>query len=361
MRPMTDEQLMQRALELAARGRFSTSPNPMVGCVIARSGEITGEGFHRRAGEPHAEIEALRNCTSDPRGATAYVTLEPCAHHGRTPPCADALIEAGVRRVVVAVRDPFDQVDGRGIARLEAAGIEVETGLMEEAARRQNERFFYNCAAKLPFLLLKAGMTLDGKLATVGRRSRWITGEASRLRSLELREEYDAILVGSGTVRDDDPQLSRRLQLSGSVIPWTRAILDAEGNLPPRRLLEDGATTLLYTTRPEHYRPSTGLELIAAEATDGAVDVRTILDDLFARGIRSVIAEGGSLLHSHLIAGRLWQKMILFVAPMIVGGAAAPSIFSGDGVVELTDAHRLRFDAVERLDGDLMITAYPPE
>jgi diaminohydroxyphosphoribosylaminopyrimidine deaminase / 5-amino-6-(5-phosphoribosylamino)uracil reductase len=361
MRPMTDEQLMQRALELAERGRFSTSPNPMVGCVIAREGEIIGEGFHRRAGEPHAEIEALGNSASDSRGATAYVTLEPCAHHGRTPPCAEALIESGVSRVVVAVRDPFDQVDGRGIARLEAAGIAVETGLLETAARRQNERFFFNCATRLPFLLLKAGMTLDGKLATVGRRSRWITGEASRRRSLELREEYDAILVGSGTVRYDDPALTRRLNLSGSIVPWTRVILDAEGDLPQRRMLEDGKTTLLYTTRPGHYRPSPGLEPIAANATDGVLDVRTILEDLFARGIRSVIAEGGSLLHSHLIAGRLWQKMILFVAPMIVGGGAAPAIFSGDGVVELTDAHRLRFDAVEPLGNDLMITAYPPE
>src|SRR5436305_241229 len=186
---MTDEALMRRALELAERGRYSVSPNPMVGCVIARTGEVLAEGWHRRAGEPHAEIEALRSC-DDPRGATMYVTLEPCAHHGRTPPCADAVVASGIKRVVVAMTDPHEVVDGRGIACLREADIEVETGVLEAEARRLNEKFVWAVTQKMPFVALKAGMTLDGKLATVMRESRWITSEAARERSLALREEF---------------------------------------------------------------------------------------------------------------------------------------------------------------------------
>jgi diaminohydroxyphosphoribosylaminopyrimidine deaminase/5-amino-6-(5-phosphoribosylamino)uracil reductase len=352
---MNDESFMARALELAARGRYSTSPNPMVGCVLVRDGVVIGEGWHQRAGEPHAEIEALRNC-ADPRGATMYVTLEPCSHHGRTPPCVDAVIAAGVARVIVAMRDPHDVVDGRGLEKLRAANVEVTTGVLEHEARRLNEKFVYSITQKLPYVLLKAGMTLDGKLATITRESQWITAEAAREQSLKLREEYDAILVGSGTIKADNPRLTRRLGIAGSIVPWTRVVLDGDGELPQHAQILGGDRTIVFTSAPDRYDRAPNLELVK---TEGRMDVERVLGELYARGIHSVIVEGGAVIHAEVIRRSLWQKMIVFVAPMIVGGAEAPSIFSGDAVSRLTDAYRFRFDRVEFVGSDLMITAYP--
>ncbi|HET7434516.1 MAG TPA: bifunctional diaminohydroxyphosphoribosylaminopyrimidine deaminase/5-amino-6-(5-phosphoribosylamino)uracil reductase RibD [Thermoanaerobaculia bacterium] len=353
---MTDSDFMQRALELAEEGRYSTSPNPMVGCVIVRDGNVIGEGFHRRAGEPHAEIEALR-AASDARGATMYVTLEPCSHHGRTGPCADAVIAAGIARVVIAMLDPNEVVNGGGVERLRAAGIEVTTGICEAAARRMNERFVYAITQKLPFVLLKAAMTLDAKLATVTRESQWITGDAARERSLMLREEYDAILVGSGTVTVDNPRLTRRMNRAGGITPWTRVVLDGDGNLPPHaQLLSDGGKTIVFTSAPERLTARDDVELVRVE---GRVDLERVLGELHARGIQSVIAEGGAVVHAELIRRSLWQKMMVFIAPLVVGGADAPSIFSGEPVSRLTDAYRFRFDRAEFVGPDLMITGYP--
>jgi len=331
---MNDEALMRRALELAERGRYSVSPNPMVGCVIARDGAVLAEGWHQRAGEPHAEIEALHRC-DDARGATVVVTLEPCAHHGRTGPCVDALIAAGVKRVVIAMRDPHD-VAGGGVEKLRDRGIEVTEGVLEEEARRLNEKFVHFVTHKKPFVIVKAAMTLDGKLATVERDSQWITSDAARERSLALREEADAIIVGGGTVRDDDPRLTRRLGWNTAVQPWLRVILDRDRAVPATaRVLTDGGKTL-------HIIDDVPLE--------------TMLANL---GVQSVIVEGGALVLAQFIEQRLWQKMIVFVAPMIVGGGSAPSIYAGDPVRKLTDAHRLRFDRIEMVGPDLMITAYP--
>ena len=330
-----NEEFMRRALFLAEQGRYSTSPNPMVGCVIVRDGAIVSEGWHKRAGEAHAEIEALRGV--DARGATMYVTLEPCAHHGKTPPCAEAVIASGLSKVVIAMRDPHDVVNGKGIEMLRAAGIEVVEGVCESEARRLNEKFLWAVTHQLPFVLLKAAMTLDGKLATVARESQWITSEAAREASLALREEYDAILVGGGTVRADNPRLTRRLGLAQT--PWTRVVLDADGHVAPHaQILTDGGTTIHYTER---------------------LDLSQVLSDLHARGIQSVMVEGGAVVHSEFIRRGLWQKMIVFVAPMIVGGGDAPSIFSGEAVARLTEAYRFRFDRAEFVGADLMLTAYP--
>lgn len=343
---------MQRALELAERGRFSVSPNPMVGCVLVRDGAVIAEGWHERAGEAHAEVNALRAC-GDARGATMYVTLEPCSHHGRTPPCADAVIAAGISRVVIAMTDPNELVNGGGIAALRAAGIDVVTGVLESEARRQNEKFAWAIAQKLPFVLVKAGMTLDGKLATVTRESQWITSEAARERSLALREEFDAILIGAGTVKADNPRLSRRLGLATT--PWTRIVLDGDGDVPPHaQLFTDGGRTIVFTSDPS--RLAGGAETIPI---DGRADLARVFGELYARGIRSVIVEGGSVVHSEVIRQGLWQKMVLFVAPMLIGGADAPSIFAGEAVSKLTEAHRFRFDRVELVGRDLMIVAYP--
>ncbi|MGH9459098.1 MAG: bifunctional diaminohydroxyphosphoribosylaminopyrimidine deaminase/5-amino-6-(5-phosphoribosylamino)uracil reductase RibD [Thermoanaerobaculia bacterium] len=357
---MTDERLMRRALELAETGRYTVSPNPMVGCVIARDGRVIGEGFHHHAGGPHAEVEALRACTESPANADVYLTLEPCAHFGRTPPCADALVDAKVGRVVAAIEDPQAEVAGRGFERLRERGIEVEVGLCAEEAERLNEKFLFAERAQRPFLLLKAGMTLDGKLATIARRSRWITSEASRERSLLLREEYDAILVGSGTIAADDPQLTRRLGRSEGRTPWTRIVVDAVGEVPAgARVLQDGDATVLFTASeglaPAHPR----VEIVRLPAAGGRIDLALVLTECWKRGIRSVIAEGGSLLHAEIVEKSLWQKMVLFVAPAFVGGGNAPSIFAGAAVRDLTEAHRFRFDRFERVGPDLMIVAYP--
>src|SRR5205823_11179927 len=227
---MTDEALMRHALELAERGRYSVSPNPMVGCVIARDGVVLAEGWHQRAGEAHAEIEALRRC-DDARAATAAVTLEPCAHQGRTPPCVDALIAAGIKRVVVAMRDPHAIATG-GLEKLSESGVDVTVGVLEDEARRLNEKFVHAVTQQRPFVILKAAMTLDGKLATVERDSQWITSDAARERSLALREEVDAIVVGGGTVRDDNPRLTRRLGWNTSIQPWLRVVLDRDRVVP---------------------------------------------------------------------------------------------------------------------------------
>ncbi len=329
---------MRRALELAEHGRYSVSPNPMVGGFLVRNSQIIGEGWHQRAGEPHAEVKALQSC-EDPRGATMYVNLEPCVHHGRTPPCTHVILSAGVTRVVIAASDPNDVVNGRGIADLRRAGLQVETGVLEREARTQNEKFLYSVTAKKPFVCLKAAMTLDGKLATVARDSHWITSEAARQKSLELREEYDGILVGGGTVSEDDPQLTRRLGWNNSITPWMRIVLDRDQCVPPSaRVLTDGGLTI-HLTRD--------------------VDLEGLLEDLFARGVTSLVVEGGSIIHSEFIRRRLWQKLIVFVAPMVVGGADAPSLFAGEPAQRLTDAYRFRFDRAELVGGDLMITCYP--
>jgi diaminohydroxyphosphoribosylaminopyrimidine deaminase / 5-amino-6-(5-phosphoribosylamino)uracil reductase len=353
-----DETYMRQALDLAERGRYTTAPNPMVGCVLVRDEVVIGTGWHHRAGEAHAEIEALRACP-DARGATAYVTLEPCSHHGRTPPCADALVKSGVARVVVAVADPHHLVDGRGLARLRETGVEVVVGVLETEARRQNERFLWSASQKLPFVLLKAGMTFDGKLATVSRESQWITSPESRETSLRLREEFDAVLVGSGTVAADNPRLTRRLGLAGATRPWTRVVLDGDGEVPLHaQLLVDGGRTILFTSRPDRYTKHDALEIVALTAR---ADLQDVLSNLYDRGIHSLIVEGGSLVHAEFIRLGLWQKMVAFIAPMIVGGANAPSIFSGEAISRLTDAYRFRFDRVELTGSDVMVTAYPVE
>jgi len=353
-----DETFMSRALELAELGRLGVSPNPMVGAVVVRDGTVIAEGFHERAGQPHAEILALAR-GGDVRGATIYVTLEPCTHQGRTGPCAPEIVQAGIRKVVVATEDPNPRVDGKGIQLLRERGVEVVTDVLAERARKVNEVFFHCQTTGRPFVTLKAGMTLDGKLATVTGESKWITSESSRESSLRLREEHDAILVGSGTVRQDNPHLTRRLGLNHSINPWVRVVLDGSREIPASsHVLCDGGKTLLFTSRADRYRPSPGLEIVTSRGEKERINLDRVLKALYEREIRSVLVEGGSALHSELIRADLWQKMILFVAPTFMGGPEAPSIFQGEGVARLTDARRFRFDAVDRIGPDLRITSY---
>src|SRR5574337_1466982 len=238
--------MMARALRLAERGLFTTQPNPRVGCVIARDGEILGEGWHQRAGEPHAEVFALRAASERVRGATTYVTLEPCSHHGRTPPCADALIEAGIARVVFASEDPNPNVAGAGIRRMREAGIVVEQGLMREAARELNRGFFSRFERGRPWLRVKLAMSLDGRTALANGESKWITGEAARADVQRWRAQSGAILTGAGTARSDDPRLTARLPDGEAFVPALRVVLDARLDaLPAQAHLLDGSTPTL--------------------------------------------------------------------------------------------------------------------
>lgn len=351
------DSLMRHAIELAWQGRWSTSPNPRVGCVIVRDGRILGEGWHRRAGDRHAEIVALEACSQSAAGATVYVNLEPCSHTGRTAPCADALINAGVARVVVATEDPNPIVAGEGIRRLREAGIDVIVGASASEAERLNESYLHAMRTGLPYVILKAGLTLDGKIATVARESQWITSEESRFRSLELREEADAILVGAGTITADDPQLTRRIGRNDSAQKWLRVVLDSPEGIPSSaRVLNDGNPTLLFTSR--HHPAASGDAVDVVELPgDDELDLRSVLAELHRRHVRSVIVEGGARVHASFLEQRLWQRMELFIAPMIVGGAEAPSMYPLRGIPQLGDAIPVRFDVVEHMGRDIHVIA----
>jgi diaminohydroxyphosphoribosylaminopyrimidine deaminase / 5-amino-6-(5-phosphoribosylamino)uracil reductase len=358
------ERFMRRALELAERGRGLTSPNPMVGAVVVTpGGEIAGEGFHVRAGEAHAEVEALGAAGARSRGATLYVTLEPCSHHGRTPPCVRAVVEAGVARVVAAVADPNPLVSGRGFAELRAAGIDVVTGVGAADAERQNRAFLTAMRERRPHVTLKAGMTLDGKIADLHGASRWITGERARLQAHRLRSEADAIVVGIGTVLRDDPELTVRLGQ-----PWPRE--------PLRVVLDTSARTpvgarLIRAGRPAHAVIAVGgeapqsrvRELSACGATvvscrtrDGKVDLGALLAELFAREVRGVLVEGGGEVHGAFLDAGLVDRVAMFAAPLLIGGRRATPVIAGAGR-ELKSAVRLSRFTVTALGDDLLVEA----
>lgn len=358
------ERFMRRAIELAERGRGLTSPNPMVGAVIVTAaGEVVGEGFHTRAGGPHAEVEALRAAGPRARGATLYVTLEPCCHHGRTPPCASAIVAAGVARVVAAVGDPNPLVSGRGFAELRRAGIEIVTGVAVADAERQNRPFLTAMRERRPHVTLKAAMTLDGKIADLQGASRWITGEPARRRAHELRSEADAILVGVGTVLRDDPELTVRLGH-----PWPReplrVVLDTRARTPREaRLLRAGtpSRTLIVVGSDvpgERTRglADSGAAVVRCRTRDGRVDLGALLSDLFAREVRSVLVEGGGEVHAAFLDAGLVDRVAIYVAPLLVGGRAATPVVGGVGR-ELKNAVRLGSFAVSTLGDDLLIEA----
>lgn len=360
---------MKRALELAARGRGRTSPNPMVGAVLVKDGRIVGEGFHPRAGAPHAEIYALQQAGEAARGATLYVTLEPCCHYGRTPPCTQALIAAGVAEVHMAMLDPNPRVAGKGKAELEAAGIRTVVGECEEEARQMNEAFVHWVTVGRPFVLVKFAMSLDGKIATRTGDARWISGPEARRRVHQLRNEVDAILVGAGTVIADNPCLTTRLEEEDVRHPL-RVILDSRGRVPLTAQVFDPALpghTLVATTpaAPFTYQEelrARGVEVLVLPADEqGRVSLEALLDELGRREITSLLVEGGSTVLGSFFDRRLVNKVMAFIAPLIVGGQDAPSPVGGQGVSRLTDALRLERVAWEPVGNDLMLVGYPVE
>ncbi|HKT27938.1 bifunctional diaminohydroxyphosphoribosylaminopyrimidine deaminase/5-amino-6-(5-phosphoribosylamino)uracil reductase RibD [Dyella sp.] len=322
---------MAQALRLAERGLYTTQPNPRVGCVIAHGERVVGQGWHVRAGEPHAEVYALREAGAEARGATAYVTLEPCAHHGRTPPCADALITAGVGRVVIAAEDPFPQVAGQGIAKLRAAGITVESGLMREAAREINIGFFSRIERHRPWVRVKLAMSLDGRTALANGESKWITGEAAREDVHRWRARSSAILTGVGTVLADNPQLTVRLPAEGessnpSYSPW-RVVLDRHLRTPAGSHVLDGQTPTLVlhsTSASMTDDRFARVERIALAEQNQALDLHAVLALLAGRGCSELHVEAGPTLCGALFAAGLADELLIYMAPLLLGDTAKP-------------------------------------
>lgn len=345
--PLEETDLMRRALELAARGQGRVEPNPMVGCVIVARGKILAEGVHRRFGGPHAEIEALRRCPTSPRGATVYVTLEPCCYTGKTPPCTEALIEARVRRVVAAMRDPNPPVAGRGFRKLRAAGIQVETGLLAEQAAELNAPYLKLLREKRPWVILKWAQSLDGKIATRTGDSKWISDEQCRAHAHRVRARMDAILVGRSTVLTDDPQLTARVSKVHRVA--TRVILDTRLRTPTNAKLIRSArrTPTWVICGPQAPRPrekalhAAGCEVHRVARDGRYLALPAVLDLLGTHGMTNVLVEGGGEVLGGFIDQRLADELHVYVAPLLIGGTDATSAIEGIGPDTVRGALRL--------------------
>ncbi len=357
---------MQRALDLAGNAAQRVSPNPIVGAVVvAADGSVAGEGVTQPPPGPHAEVVALEAAGEGARGATMYVTLEPCAHHGQTPPCTDAIISAGVSEVHYAVRDADRQVDGRGEEALEKAGIHIVAGEGEEEARRINEAFFKHRTTGLPFVIAKFAASLDGKIAAASGDSRWVSGAETREWAHLLRTRIDAILVGSSTVVVDDPLLTARPGGEEAERQPLRVVVDTRGRTPPMaQVLSGDAATLVATgpDSPPQWRASIqarGAEVLPLPLAAEHVDLRALLEELGRRDIVTLLVEGGGVMLGAFFDAGLVDKVHAVIAPLIVGAADAPAAVAGEGAYRMADALRLREGTVERLGDDLLVTAYP--
>jgi len=352
---MTPETWMARALELAERARGRTAPNPHVGAVIVRDGQAVGEGWHHGPGRPHAEREALAVASELARGATLYCTLEPCCHHGRTPPCTDAILDAGLARVVYAVDDPDPQVAGRGAAQLVAGGVAVERGVLAAQVADSLAAYLHHRRTGRPLVLVKWAMTLDGRLASASGDSRWVSGPAARTRVHELRDRVDAVLVGAGTVLADDPALTVRLERPGR--NPLRVVVDTHGRTPARaRVFTDGAApTLLAVGESARGLERPGAEVLVLPERDGRVDLAALLAALGARGVLEVLCEAGGTLGGALLSQGLAGRVAVFVAPKLVGGDG-PTPWAGRGRATMAAALALGDVRYEQVGADLLVT-----
>jgi len=359
-----DHQYMARALRLAARGLYTTDPNPRVGCVLVRGGQIVGEGWHERAGEGHAEIHALRQAGERAAGAAAYVTLEPCCHHGRTPPCSQALISAGVSRVVAAMLDPNPLVAGNGLAELQAAGVAADSGLLASEAEQLNPGFVMRMRHGRPWVRCKLAMSLDGRTAMQNGESRWITGEAARRDVHHLRARSSAIITGIGTVLADDPSLTVRLEGEDAVpllLPL-RVIIDSQLRIPPTaRLLDLPGETLILTGSVDANRlaqlarPGVSVEPLPLNA-GGRLDLGAVMQYLGGRGVNELHVEAGAVLCGALLADGLIDELVIYLAPHLMGDAAR-GLFSLPGLQHMTQRIGLSIQDVRAVGRDLRITA----
>lgn len=359
---LNDEFYMQMALNLANSAAGQTGINPVVGCVVVKDGRIVGMGAHLKRGEAHAEVHALNMAGAEARGASVYVTLEPCSHHGKTPPCCDRLIAEGVSRVVVAASDPNPLVAGRGIERLREHGIDVEVGVLGEKARAQNEIFNKFITTRLPFVTLKTALTLDGRIATRTGHSRWITGPHAREAVHTLRHRHNAIMVGVETVLADDPELTTRLTVPG--LHPVRVIVDSRLRIPETaRVLNDIAPTIILSTDQADTAKAQRLERSGATVlfcgSGSRVDLAAAMAKLGERGTASILLEGGGVLNGAMLQAKLVDKLMLFYAPKIIGGEGAPAAFAFAGPEEMSSALRLRDVSTESYGEDWCVSGYP--
>ena len=360
-----DEYYMQLALDLAASARGNTNPNPMVGAVLVNNGVIVGTGLHRKAGEPHAEVHAFRMAGDHAKDATLYVTLEPCSHFGKTPPCANLVKESGVKRVVIAMKDPNPDVAGRGIQLLRDAGIEVEVGILEAQAYKLNERFIYNMLTSRPYIVAKYAMTADGKIAAATGDSQWVTGDDAREDVHEYRHEMDGILVGIGTVLADSPSLTTRLVSKEGKNP-VRIVLDSQLQTPltAHVVQTDDARTIIVTSidaskQRETALAAKGVTILRVATTHGSVDLEQALEALYKEGITDILVEGGAGVHASFFQQNLVQKAIIYMAPKVLGGAHSITPVGGADVQVMSEAIDFEFDTVNFVGNDLRIIAYP--
>ncbi len=359
------ESFMKYALDLAQRGSGFTNPNPLVGALIVRDGSIIAEGYHHYCGGEHAEVDALKNSFADPAGATMYVTLEPCSHYGRTPPCVDAIIAAGIKHVFVGCCDPNPLVAGRGIAKLRDAGIEVSEGVLEDECRRLNEIFFSYITRRRPFVILKSAMTLDGKIATHSGDSRWVTGAESRAFVHTLRQRCAAVMTGIGTVLADDPSLTTRIE-GAKTRDALRVIVDSRGRTPlSSRILtqKSDAKTLIALTQAAPAESITALEKAGAKVLvlpeqKGRVDLAALMGELYKMQIDSVLLEGGSTLNYAALEAGIVDKVLFFIAPKILGGENAKTPVGGEGVAYMKDAIEVYSLSCHNFSGDLLVEGY---
>ena len=363
--PMTvDEKFMRLALRLAMKGMGKTSPNPMVGAVVVKGKTIAGRGYHHRAGEPHAEILALRQAGERARGATLYLNLEPCDHCGKTPPCTRAILQAKIKRVVAGMKDPNPLVSGRGIERLRRAGVQVQVGVLEEESRELNRTFCKFITTREPFVTLKAAATLDGKVATKSGDSRWISSEASRNYVHGLRQAMDAVMVGIGTVLKDDPLLTVRLAGGKRPAQPLRVIVDSRLRIPLNSQVVRTALhfpTLVAATReasPSKMKrlSRAKIEILIIESdAQGRVSLRALMRELGRRGVVSVLLEGGSTLNASALREGIVDRLLLFFAPKIIGGQRAPGVIGGEGALLIKDAEPVKILKIRRIGPDILI------
>jgi diaminohydroxyphosphoribosylaminopyrimidine deaminase / 5-amino-6-(5-phosphoribosylamino)uracil reductase len=359
-----DLHYMQRALRLARKGMGRTAPNPMVGAVVVNGGEIVAEGYHRRAGLPHAERAALEQVGDRARGGTLYVNLEPCNHFGRTPPCTQIILEKGLRKVVFGMEDPNPGVKGGGASFMLSRGIEVVSGVLEEACRQLNEVFIHWITTGRPFVYLKAAISLDGRIATRTGDSKWISNDRSRRKVHELRNRVDGIVAGIGTILKDDPQLTVRLP-RGKIEDPRRIIIDPRLRISPQaRLLEQPEKVIIAASEkgPEKKRQlleRQGVEVLILPDQDGRLSIRDLLTHLGQKGITSLLVEGGAEVYGSFLQEKQVNKLVLFIAPLLIGGRQAKGMIGGTGANLVTEAVRLQRMKVSRLAGDILVEAYP--
>ncbi len=356
---------MRRAISLAEKARGKTSPNPMVGAVVVRSGKIVGEGFHTRAGQPHAEIVALRKAGDKARSADLYVNLEPCCHFGRTPPCIDAIIQAGIKRVFVGMKDPNKLVSGKGLRFLKAQGVNIFQDVLKEECMKLNESFMKVMNTGMPFVIMKTAMSLDGKIATRSGDSRWISGERARKHVHRIRSQVDAIMVGTETVLKDNPRLTCRLK--GKIKHPVRVVLDRKNRIPlAARVFNNSRTQkVIYVTGPDissrRLKTLTDkkVEILKVKVSKNGFNIKHLLKELVNWDINSILIEGGGELNASVVKTGSVDRIVTFISPLLIGGTQATGFLGGTGVMKVRGAMRLKDIKVTNIGEDLMVEATP--